>query len=120
MSSRNFGGPRAIHRQITLRREVEAEVGYVPWLHAYEHYGWVDPMPEVVIGRPIALVPAIAARRGAPVEVPPRGRDWDPHWTPETPEELARACFWHGIDDPPPPDSLDLTPRGISWNDNYY
>lgn len=95
---------------IEHRRAVEAEVGYVPWLHAYELYGWADPMPEVTIEHPVALVPAIAARRGQPVvEVrdPAWARQYDPDiW--ECVEQRISDKDLHHLppSNVPPPDSI--------------
>jgi hypothetical protein len=55
-------------RALDLRRVVEAEVGYVPWLHPEAHYGSADPDIEAVIEHPIVLDPDVAARRGAEVD----------------------------------------------------
>ncbi len=51
--------------------ELERALGYVPCVHAEEHYGSYTPDLEAVVEHPIALDPAVMARRFQPI--PPLG-----------------------------------------------
>lgn len=73
-------------RVLSMRRAVEAEVGYVPWLHPEANYGALDPDLEAVIEHPVALDPAIAARRGS--EVDPEAEEPSVGRRLEFPDEL--------------------------------
>jgi len=50
--------------------ELERKLGYVPCVHPEEHYGRYIVDIEAVTAHPIALDPAVAARRGQPVPDP--------------------------------------------------
>ncbi len=56
----------AAPRVLAWRDELEARHGYLPWLHADEHYGTLDPDPEAPVEHPVGdatLRPDVAARR---------------------------------------------------------
>ena len=62
----DFMRSRSEQRVLAWRDPLEARHGYLPWLHADEHYGTLNPDPEAPVEHPVGdatLRPDVAARR---------------------------------------------------------